>query len=143
MKRLKGLIAVSSLFVFAAAGVVEAEMVTVYGPVYISKTKEHGSDKSKLTFTAPTPGAGIIVVKNGGDTGKESRVSSAKVELNGKDVVREKDFNKKVDTVQVNVDLLAENELEVEVESCKRCEIEVTVMGEPAVVLPTRVLPTR
>ena len=145
MKRLKVLAVLSSLFVFAAAGVANAEMTTIYGPVYVTKSKHEHHEKqesdSKLKFTAPVPGNGVIVVKNGGDTGKRSRVSSAKIELNGVEVAKERDFKKTAETLEYNVVLQAENEMEVEVESCKTCEIEVTVLGEQA--LPTRVLPTR
>ncbi|MBI5467747.1 MAG: hypothetical protein HY891_01325 [Deltaproteobacteria bacterium] len=150
MNRLKVLTVVSSLFVFAAVGAAQADMTKIYGPVYITKSKhehhEHHGKKerdSKLKFTAPVPGNGVIMVKNGGDTGKNSRVSSAKIELNGVKIAKERDFSKKVATLQYNVVLQAENDLEVEVESCRTCELEITVLGEQPVVLPTRVLPTR
>lgn len=153
MNRLKVLTVVSSLFVFAAVGAAQADMTKIYGPVYVTKSKhehqehqKHNGKKereSKLKFTAPVPGNGVIVVKNGGDAGKRSRVSSAKIELNGVEVAKERDFRKKAETLQFNVVLQAENEMEVEVESCKTCELEITVLGEQAVVLPTRVLPTR
>lgn len=144
MKRLKVLSIVSSLFFFAAAGAAQAQLTRIYGPAYITHSKEEHKDKGvKLTFTAPVPGPGVVVVKNGGDSGKSSRVSSAEIELNGKKVASQKDFNKNVDSLQFNVNLLADNEMEVEVESCNTCEIEVTVLGEEPVLLPTRVLPTR
>lgn len=150
MKRLKVLTVLSSLLVFAAVGAAQAEMTTIYGPVYVTKSKhEHHENhaktehETKLKFTAPVPGNGIIVIKNGGDTGRRSRVSSAKIKLNGVRVAKEKDFSKRAETLQYDVVLQAENEMEVEVESCKRCEMEVTVLGEQPVVLPTRDLPTR
>lgn len=146
MKRLKVLTVLSSLLVFAAVGAAEAEMATIYGPVYVTKSHEnHGKKEheSKLKFTAPVPGNGVIMVKNGGDTGKKSRVSHAKIKLNGVKIAKEKDFSKKAESLQYDVVLLPENEMEVEVESCRRCELEVTVLGEQPVVLPTRDLPTR
>lgn len=147
MKRLKVLAVLSSLFVFAAAGVANAEMTTIYGPVYVTKTKHEHHDKNeseaKLKFTAPVPGNGVIIVKNGVDAEKKSHVSSAKIELNGVKISKERDFNKNADTIEYNVVLQAENEMEVEVESCRKCEFEVTVLGEQPVALPTRVLPTR
>lgn len=147
MNRLKVLTVVSSLFVFTAVGMAQAEMTKIYGPVYVTKsTHEHhekNERESKLKFTAPVPGNGVIVVKNGGDAGKRSRVSSARIELNGVEVAKERDFSKKAETLQFNVALQAENDLEVEVESCKTCELEITVLGEQPVALPTRVLPTR
>ncbi|MBI1910843.1 MAG: hypothetical protein HYS21_02460 [Deltaproteobacteria bacterium] len=145
MKRFKSLVILASLCTFAAVGAVQAEMAAIYGPVYISKTKNDGHKKeAKLNFTAPVPGKGVLIVKNGGDSGKHSRVASAEVELNGEDIAKERDFNKNVQTLNYDVTLLADNEMEVKVKSCKECEIEITVMGEQA--LPTRdplPLPTR
>jgi len=147
MKRFKTLAVLSSLFVFAAAGAAQAEMAAIYGPVYITKSNhEHHEKKegeSTLKFTAPVPGNGVIIIKNGGDSGKRSRVSTAKIELNNVEVAKEKDFNRNVDSLQFNVALQADNEMEVEVEDCRNCELEVTVLGEQPVALPTRVLPTR
>lgn len=137
MKRLKTLAVISSLLFFTAAGVAQAEMTTIYGPVYFSKMnkKEHGHDKDfKVTFTAPVPGSGVIVVKNGGEPGKKNRVSKAEIELNGQDVARPRDFNKNAEVIEYKVELLADNEMEIEVESCKACKIEVSVLGEKPVV---------
>ncbi len=131
MKRFKGIAVLSSLLLFGVVSAAEAEMSTIYGPVYITKG-EHHNKETKLNFTAPVPGSGIIVVKNGGDSGKKSRVSSAEIELNGQDVAKEKDFNKKTEVMEFNVTLQAENEMEIKVESCKECEIEISVKGEPA-----------
>lgn len=146
MKRLKSLAVISSLLLFGAAGIAQAEMAAIYGPVYITKAKGH-EDDVKLSFTAPVPGSGVIVIKNGADSGKKHRVSQAELELNGQDVARPRDFNKKAEVIEYNVQLLANNELEVEVESCRQCKIEITVLGEkPAPPeLPTRDLffPTR
>ncbi len=137
MKRLKRLAIISSLLFFTAAGVAQAEMTTIYGPVYFSKAnkKEHGHDKDfKVTFTAPVPGSGVIVVKNGGESGKKYRVSKAEIELNGQEVARPRDFNKNSDVINYSVELLADNEMKIEVESCKACKIEVSVLGEKPVV---------
>ncbi len=151
MKMLRGFVILLSLmFVLGVMKAAQADMTAIYGPVYITKaTSEGGKDKdkkkeTKLTFTASVPGEGILIIKNGGDAGKKHRVSSAEIKLNGKEIVDEKDFNKNVDTLQYNVQLLSTNELEVEVKSCKECELELTVMGEQA--LPPRTplnLPTR
>lgn len=143
MKRLKVLAVLSSLFVFAAAGVANAEMTTIYGPVYVTKTvrESNNSGGATLKFTAPVPGNGVIMIKNGVDPDRSAHVSSAKIELNGVTISNESDFNKNTDTIEYNVTLQAENEMEVEVESCMKCALEVTVLGEGA--LPPRVLPTR
>lgn len=139
MKRLKTFAVISSLLFFTAAGVAQAEMTTIYGPVYFSKANKkehgHGHDKDfKVTFTAPVPGSGVIVVKNGGDAGKKYRVSKAEIELNGQEVARPRDFNKNADVINYNVELLADNEMKIEVESCKACKIEVSVLGEKPVI---------
>lgn len=147
MKRLRFLAAVSTLLMLGAAGAAQAQMATIYGPVYVTKAKGIGHEhekETKFTFRAPVTGPGIIVVKNGGDGGKKARVGSARIELNGQEVAKEKDFNKTVETKEYNVQLQALNEMEVEVESCRTCEIEISVMGEPPAALPTRdPLPTR
>src|SRR3990170_3378055 len=125
-------VAATMVFAFGLANTSQAEMGTIYGPVYVAKHKHHhdGEKEAKFLFTAPVPGKGTIVVKNGGDSDKRHRVSSAKIELNDKKVGYEKDFNKKVKVVKYDVDLLAKNELEVEVKSCRDCEVEITVIGE-------------
>lgn len=143
MKRLRNLALISSLLVFTGSIAIEAhaELTTIFGPVYVSKTKGDHEKEAKLKFTAPVPGNGVLVIKNGGDSGEGARVSSAEVELNGKDIAKKRDFNKNVDLLKFDVQLLAENELEVEVKSCKECELEISIMGEAA--LPPRALPTR
>lgn len=131
----------SSMFIFAAAGGAAAELVPIYGPVYIAKTKHHGEhhDKeTKLSFTAPVQGKGVLIVKNGGDSGKSARVSSAEIELNGKEIAEKRDFKKKAAVLNFEVDLLATNEMEVEVRSCRECELEITVMGEKPAPPPSR-----
>lgn len=131
----------SSMFLFATAGGAVAELIPIYGPVYISKTKENGehhSKETKLSFTAPVQGKGVLVVKNGGDSGKRARVSSAEIELNGKDIAEKRDFKKNVTVLNFDVDLLATNEMEVEVKSCRECELEITVMGEKPAPPPVR-----
>ncbi|MBI5642194.1 MAG: hypothetical protein HY954_01820 [Deltaproteobacteria bacterium] len=134
MKR--SLVILSSLFIFAAVSSAQAEMTTIYGPVYVTKTKgsEHHKEKTKFTFSAPVAGSGVLIVKNGGDSGKKARVSSAEIELNGEEVADENNFNKNVEKLQFNVQLLADNEIEVEIKSCKSCELEISVMGEQAAV---------
>lgn len=141
MKRLKTLAVISSLLFFAAAGVAQAEMTTIYGPVYFSKANKekhnhgNGHDKDfKVTFQAPLPGKGIIIVKNGAESGKKYRVGKAEIELNGQEIARPKDFNKNAEVIEYSVDLLADNEMKVEVESCKACKIEVSVLGEIPIV---------
>lgn len=158
MKMLKGFtILLSLMFVLGVMKAAQAELQTIYGPIYVTKAKAEGKYKedgaettataavkaekeTRFPFIAPVPGAGIIVIKNGGDSGKKHRVSSAEVKLNGVEIAHESDFNKNVETLQYDVQLLqGMNELEVELKSCKECEIEITVLGEK---LPPR-LPAR
>lgn len=137
MKSLKVLLAATTFMFLVSATLAEAEMGVIYGPVYVSKAKESHHDKeTKFKFAAPVAGKGVVVVKNGGDSGEKARVSAAKVELNDKKILRERDFNKNVGELRVDVELNDSNELEVEVKSCKECEISITVLGEIPVVQP-------
>ncbi|MEK7679620.1 MAG: hypothetical protein AAB356_05450 [Deltaproteobacteria bacterium] len=110
-----------------------AEIGPIFGPVHIEKTKkdkeDHGKE-AKFTFTAPVPGNGVIVIKNGGDKGRHYRATSAKIELNDEKVASSRDFKKGNAVMSYDVLLLADNELEVKVKSCEECFIEVTVLGE-------------
>ena len=144
MKRLFG-IAAALVFTVGMADAALAEMGTIYGPVYIVKNNHNGHEHdTKLKFQAPVPGDGVIVVKNGGDSGRKYRVSSATVELNEKTIVRHRDLNHEVDVIQRKVTLKDVNELEVRVESCKECELEITVMGEkPAPAPPPPAAPSQ
>ncbi len=141
MKRLK-ILATAASFLFLLGGAAWAEMTTIYGPVYVAKTKHDGHEReTKLRFTAPVPGNGVIVIKNGGDAGKRARVSSAEVELNDVTIAHKHDFNKNVDELRFNVQLKANNELEVEVKSCKECELAITVLGEKPAPPPAPPMP--
>ncbi|HEY4707374.1 MAG TPA: hypothetical protein VII64_07935 [Thermodesulfobacteriota bacterium] len=145
MKRFSRILAVSTLFLFAASGVAVAELVPIYGPVYVAKTKKDntGDKEAKFLFTAPVPGSGKIVVKNGGDSGKKSRAASAEIDLNGNEIAKRKDFNKNISLIEYEVNLLSENKMEVEVKSCKGCEIEITVLGEKPAPAPPPLPPER
>ncbi|HCY12066.1 MAG TPA: hypothetical protein DHU82_12460 [Deltaproteobacteria bacterium] len=145
MKRFSRFLAISTLFAFAS-GIAQAELVPIYGPVYVAKSEkdvEHRGTEARFTFSAPVAGSGKIVVKNGGDSGKRSRAASAEIELNGLDVAKRKDFNKHVEVLEYEVSLLSENKMEVEVKSCRKCEIEITVMGEKPAPLPAPLPPER
>lgn len=145
-------VAVALLFVFGLSKTSRAEMIRIFGPVYVAmhannhhhdgehkrRDGEHRKDhrghdnekKAEFTFAA-TPGSkGVMIVKNGGDTGKRHRVSSMEIELNDKEIASERHFNKNVEEMSYDIDLLADNELEVEIKSCKGCEVEITVLGE-------------
>jgi hypothetical protein len=98
-----------------------AEEGTIYGPVYLSRGEmSHHHGGTTLTFTAPVVGEGVVVIKNGGDSGKKSRVSSAKIKFNGEKIARPRKFNKKVHEIRIDVDLLADNEMKVKIKSCNR-----------------------
>ncbi|MBI5237806.1 MAG: hypothetical protein HY887_05220 [Deltaproteobacteria bacterium] len=118
---------------FAFCSASYAEFGPIFGPVHIEKTKkdkdEHGKE-AKFIFTAPVPGNGVIVIKNGGDKGSHYRTASAKIELNDEKVASSRDFKKGNAVMSYDVTLLADNELDVKVRSCEECFIEVAVLGE-------------
>ncbi len=133
MKRLSRFFALSTLFLFGAPAIAGAELVTVYGPVYVAKTNKDarsGTKAAKFVFTAPVPGSGKVIVKNGGDSGRKSRVSSATIDLNDAGVAGRSDFNNTVESLEYDVELLSENNMEVRVNACNSCELEITVLGE-------------
>lgn len=118
---------------FAFCSASYAEMGLIFGPVHVEKTKkdkeDHGKE-AKFIFPAPVPGNGVIVIKNGGGKGSHYRGSSAKVELNDEKIASPRDFRKGIAIMSYDVLLLADNELEVKVNSCEECFVEVTVLGE-------------
>jgi hypothetical protein len=145
MKILKTLTAVMALLItFSLAETAMAEEGTIYGPVYLSRgDMSHHHGGTTLTFTAPVAGEGVVVITNGGDSGKKSRVSSAKIKFNGEKIASPRKFNKKVHEIRIDVDLLLDNEMKVKIKSCKRCELEIYVTGELATVEPAVILPVR
>jgi catechol 2,3-dioxygenase-like lactoylglutathione lyase family enzyme len=62
-----------------------------------------------------TAGAGRVIVVNGNDYEKASRVTSAVIRLNGEIVLGPNRFNKNVDTIEIPVDLVADNSISVEI----------------------------
>lgn len=132
-------VAIAFMFTFGLVKTAQAEMVNLLGPVYIVKHLNDGTggtpNDAGFVFRAPVPGKGVIIVRNGGDSGETARVSSARVELNNMEIAGESDFNKGVQQLSYDVDLKALNELKAVIRSCEKCEIEITVLGEapPAV----------
>jgi len=119
------------LFFFMNINNAEADMITLLGPVYVSKNHQLPAEKkSVFNFSASNPGEGVIIVRNGGDSGKDHRVGSASIILNGLEVAGPMDFNKNVDVLQYNVTFEPENEMDVVVRSCRDCEIEISVLAE-------------
>ena len=119
------------LFFFMNINNAEADMITLLGPVYVSKNHQlPAQKKSVFNFSASNPGEGVIIVRNGGDSGKDHRVGSASIILNGLEVAGPMDFNKNVDVLQYNVTFEPENEMDVVVRSCRDCEIEISVLAE-------------
>ncbi len=132
---------------FAFCSASYAELQPIFGPVHVEKTRKDKGDhdkEAKFVFTAPVPGNGVIVIKNGGDEWPRYRASSAKIELNDVKVASPRDFKKGIAVMSYDVKLLAENELEVKVRSCNECYIELTVLGEKGeeVVTPPTAPPT-
>ncbi|WKZ33572.1 MAG: hypothetical protein QY316_03960 [Thermodesulfobacteriota bacterium] len=133
MKRISRFFALSTLFLFGAPAIAGAELVTIYGPVYVAKTNKDarsGTKEANFVFTAPVPGNGKVIVRNGGDAGRKSRVSSATIDLNGEGVAGRSDFNNTVESLDYDVVLLPDNNMAVRVNACNACELEITVLGE-------------
>lgn len=135
--------AIVSVVAVGVIGTAHAAMAPVFGPVYVegSNCRHEGKKTGDYTFTAPVPGKGILVVKtwkspdtrdNRRKSNHDARIEGAKIELNDQRIVRSKDFKKDVQVLNLDIDLLASNELEVKFETCKKCEIEISVLGEAA-----------
>lgn len=132
--------ALALMFAFGPAKTAQAEMATLLGPVYIVNQINDGKGaalkETGVVFHAPVPGKGVIIIRNGGDSGETARASSASVKINDVEIASERDFNKGVQLFTYDVDLQAQNELKALVRSCDKCEIEITVLGE-AMPAPT------
>lgn len=94
----------------------------------MEKKEQRAADKeSEFEFSAPH-GPAYMVIVNGGVKGKDARVSSAKVELNGVRVAGPADFNKNVDKIVIpDLWLNPDNALEVEIDTCDKCEVDVFI----------------
>lgn len=132
---------IALVFAFGLLKTAQAEVATIFGPVYVddNNCQRKNVKEGEFTFTAPVPGKGVLVVKTWksqagvdgrDDHGKEPGIRGAKIELNDQKIVRRKEFKKKVQTLNLDVDLQASNELEVKVKTCKRCEVMISVLGE-------------
>lgn len=133
MERLRwiSVAAVSALFIFAT--VAQSEMITIFGPVFLSKTTHEDHDKEvSFKFSAPQPGNGLIIVKKMGnaDSRKKARHWHVKLELNDRHISSRTDVDKHDAVLGLPVELLKDNELEVKIKSCKDCEVELAVLGE-------------
>ena len=132
MKILKTLTAVMALLItFGVAESAMAAVGTIYGPVYLSRGNAPMNLNGTTESFSAVPGTiGELVITNGGDTGKVSRVSSATVTLNGNMILGPKDFSKKVGEIKVDVPLELINDLRVNIKSCNSCELIIRVDGE-------------
>lgn len=133
MRSLKYLTAaIALLFVIGLTETSQAEMSSIFGPVYVAKhaTNQDGPRVATFTYASPFLTNGVLVVRNGGDTGYPHRVSSITLKHNGMKIGSEKDFNKNVEEMRYDLDILGDNVLEVEVRSCNTCEVEVTVLAD-------------
>lgn len=137
--------AIASVVAFGVIGTAHAAMTPVFGPVYVegNDCKRHDTKAGDFTFTAPVPGKGVLVVKTWKSPDSRSRhrdeagFKGAKIELNDQKIVKEKHFEKNVQVLNFDIDLLASNELEVKFKTCKKCEIEISVLGEAEAAPPT------
>lgn len=145
MKRLKGLAIAASLLMLTAVAVLPAaaEMSTIYGTVNIGNQDRDGHDKkTKHSFNAPVEGDGVIVIRSTAvaaekkehrdkekELKKDRTFRKVKIELNGKEVAEQRHFEKGVEELRYNVNLLASNTMKVQVKGCKECSLELSVLG--------------
>lgn len=128
---------------------VYAQVLPIFGPT--TYTREKGKpEKFTETFqTCAISGSYKLIVENGvyaevEDESKKSkeiekkkekktRVSAGEIKINGKEVVREEDFNKRIAKIEKTVSLpQGENQIEVEVEGEPGASIAITIIGPAA-----------
>lgn len=105
-------IAVSILFVQSSSF---ALSLPLFGPAKFERTIGKPNTFTDLFQACNTSATYKLVVENG--EGGKDRLSSASVSLNGQEVVRENEFNQRVDKVEKTVTLLSENTLDVKLSS--------------------------
>ena len=150
MKRLKGLAIAASLLMFTAVAALPAaaDMSTIYGTVNIGNHDRDGHDKkTKHRFNAPVEGDGVIVIRSTAaatgtkehrdgekDFQKDRTFRKVKIELNGDEVAEQRHFDKGVEELRYNVNLLASNTMKVKVKGCKECSLQLSVLGNTEAV---------
>ena len=150
MKRLKGLAIAASLLMFTAVAALPAaaDMSTIYGTVNIGNHDKDGHDKrTKHRFNAPVEGDGVIVIRSivegtekkerhGTDKelNKDKTFRKLKIVLNGEEVAEQRHFDKGVEELRYNVNLLASNTMKVKVKGCKECSLQLSVLGNTEAV---------
>lgn len=108
---------------------------TIFGPKTYTRTSGPPNTFSESFSVSNTDGNFTLNVQNGDSNGGR-RVSSAVVELNGVEIVKENDFNQQVGLIQRTVSLLANNTLKIQLKGgVKDSFITVSVNGDT--ILPT------
>ena len=97
----------------------------IYGPKKFTRTTGKPVVVTE-TFSAPSATAHYRLIVLNGENGKD-RVSSATVKINGKEILRENDFNQQVGRIERSVNLLLSNSISVELKSAPGSFITVTI----------------
>ncbi|HEX8184522.1 MAG TPA: Ig-like domain-containing protein, partial [Blastocatellia bacterium] len=101
--------------------------LTVFGARRFDRTTgQPNSYVEQFTLSASATGPYTLHLQNGADD-KESRVSSARVKLNGADVLSPSDFNQNAGVIERNVTLAATNTLEVSLASKPGSFLTITI----------------
>lgn len=149
MKRLKGIAIAASLLMLTAVSALPAAagMTTIYGTVNIGNFDRDGHDKdTKHRFSAPVEGPGVIVIRSTPpattaedhhgrrhneekEFKKDNTFRKVKIEFNGEEVVSQRHFEKGVEELRYDVPLLASNTMKVKVKGCKKCSLQLSVLG--------------
>lgn len=128
------IVSVGTALCLASAAYSDASMTTTFGPKQYTRTAGPPptyTDTFDFCGTAPSQ----IVVINGDASGKH-RISSASVFLNGKQIVRPRDFNQKIDKIVKPVVLADQNQLTITLASKPGSFVTVAVqsLASPAVL---------
>jgi PKD repeat protein len=98
---------------------------TIYGPRKFTRSTAKPVVVTE-SFSAPNATTYNLIVFNG-EKGK-NRVSSATVKINGIEILRERDFNQKVDRIERSISLLLSNSISVEVKSAPGSFITISIL---------------
>lgn len=99
---------------------------TIYGPRKFIRSAGKPVVVTEIFF-APSATTYNLIVLNG-EKGK-NRVSSATVKINGMEILRESDFNQKVDRIERSVSLLLSNTISVELRSSPGSFITISIFS--------------
>ncbi|MFC1591461.1 LamG-like jellyroll fold domain-containing protein [Thermodesulfobacteriota bacterium] len=134
----KGLVCLlSTLLALLWAANALASEVTIFGPYDYVRGKGKPVTYTE-TFEAIT-GDGKIIIKNGDENGK-NRISSAEITVNGVIIAAQKNFNQKVDVLEVPVSLNENNTVSISLNSKPGAFITLQVVQEDENIPDTTVI---